>query len=208
MSGQVPTPAPSETKSEPAAPSIAATPTPEATTVAATPAAEPAKPAEPAKSAAPTAIDVKAFTLPEGFTLDEARMGDFATVASELKLDQAGAQRLVDLHVAALKEASETSSKYWGDLQKAWMDQNHAKFGANPAKHADIIGVAKAIDSLGEERAAALREALDTSGMGNHPAIIEAFAEWAKALNEPNRHPSGSPAGRPASAAEALYGKG
>jgi hypothetical protein len=162
------------------------------------------KKADDKKSPDAPTVDAKALKLPEGFTADEAQLGAFATLANEFKLPQDAAQKLVDLHAAALKSASEASSKYWGDLQKTWQDEAKTTYGPEPAKNPKIIAVGKMIDSLGEKPASALREALDMSGMGNHPAIIAAFASLAERLAEP-AHAQGNPANRPATAAQAIY---
>ena len=187
-------------------PSVASSPDP---APVAAPTGQPPSPAPAATAPPAPAIDLKGLKLPEGFTAEDKNLADVVGILSDEKLSpQERMQKLVDTHASALKTASEASSKYWSDLQASWMTENKNKFGADPGKHADIVAVAKAIDQLGEKRAGAFREALDMSGMGNNPAIIEALVEWAKVLNEPSRHPSGSPAGRPASAAEAIYGKG
>lgn len=157
------------------------------------------KPAE--KPAALAATD---FKLPDGFTADEAQMGSFLSIANELGLSKEAAQKLVDLNAASVRAASEASSKYWADLQKEWQAEATKTYGPEPAKNPKIIAVSKAIDSLGEKPAAALREALDMSGMGNHPAVIAAFAAFAERLSEP-AHAKGSPPGRPATAAQAIY---
>lgn len=163
------------------------------------------KKAEGDKKTDAPSVDPKAFKLPDGFTADEKQMGDFAALANEFKLPQDAAQKLVDLHAAALKQASETSSKYWSDKQAEWLTEAKKTYGPEPAKNPKIVAVSKLIDSLGEKPAGALREALDMSGMGNHPAVVAAFAQLAERLSEPG-HAKGSPAGRPANIAESFYG--
>lgn len=155
------------------------------------------------KTAAAT-VDPKAFKLPDGFTADEKQLGEFASIANELKLPQDAAQKFLDLHATALKQASETSSKFWSDKQAEWATQNKADFGPEPAKNPKIIAVSKMIDSLGEKPAAALKEALEFSGMGNNPAVIAAFAALAERLTEPG-HAKGNPTSKPQDPATAFY---
>lgn len=206
-----PTPAPDAPKPGDApAPSILNTPAPapdpkpaDATKPEDKPADRPAdksadKPAEGAT------VDPKAFKLPDGFTADEKQLGEFASIANELKLPQDAAQKFLDLHATALKQASETSSKFWADKQAEWATQNKADFGPEPAKNPKIIAVSKMIDSLGEKPAAALKEALEFSGMGNNPAVIAVFAALAERLTEPG-HAKGSPPSKPQDPATAFY---
>jgi hypothetical protein len=164
--------------------------------------------AKEAKTEAP-AIDAKALKLPEGFTADEAVLKSATDILLDDKLSpQDRMQKLVDFHAAELKKASEASSKYWGDLQAEWQAKAKETYGPEPAKSPKIVAVSKLIDSLGEKPAGELRDALEMSGMGNHPAIIAAFVNLAERLGEP-KHVSGNPpSGRPATAAEAIYGKG
>jgi hypothetical protein len=101
-------------------------------------------------------------------------------------------QSLVDFHAAELKKASEASSKYWAEKQTEWQAKAKEVYGPEPAKSPKIIAVAKLIDSLGEKPASELRDALEMSGMGNHPAVIAAFVNLADRLGEP-KHLQGNP---------------
>lgn len=162
------------------------------------------KPADKPGDKPAATVDPKAFKLPDGFTADEKQLGEFASIANELKLPQDAAQKFLDLHATALKQASETSSKFWADKQAEWATQNKADFGPEPAKNPKIIAVSKMIDSLGEKPAAALKEALEFSGMGNNPAVIAAFAALAERLTEPG-HAKGTPPSKPQDPAAAFY---
>lgn len=165
------------------------------------PAEKPAdKPAEPAAG-----IDAAKLKLPEGFKADEATMKSAIEILTNEKLaPQDRMQKLVDFHAAELKKASETSSKYWAEQQTKWQDEAKVTYGPEPAKSPKIVAVAKMIDSLGEKPASGLRDALEMSGMGNHPAIIAAFVALADRLGEP-RHLQGGPAGAPKDPAQAFY---
>jgi hypothetical protein len=206
------------TPTAPAEPAPAPAPAP--STVLGTPEPKPADPAVEPKPGDPPkvedkkpdpapAIDAKALKLPEGFTADEAVLKSATDILLDDKLSpQDRMQKLVDFHAAELKKASEASSKYWGDLQTEWQAKAKETYGPEPAKSPKIVAVSKLIDSLGEKPASELRDALEMSGMGNHPAIIAAFVNLAERLGEP-KHVSGNPpSNRPANAAEAIYGKG
>jgi hypothetical protein len=209
---------------EPAAPATPTEPvTPAASAPSATPptvlgAAEPPKagdppadpkvepPKEPAKADALAAIDPAALKLPEGFKADEAALKFAADILSNDKLSpQERMQSLVDFHAAELKKASEASSKYWGDLQTEWQAKAKEVYGPEPAKSPKIIAVAKLIDSLGEKPASELREALEMSGMGNHPAVIAAFVNLADRLGEPKHLQGNPPAAQAQTPAQAFF---
>jgi hypothetical protein len=195
----------------PAAPASPATPS----TVLGAPDPKPTEPAkaddksvEPAKELAKAeapAIDPAALKLPEGFKADEATMKAAIDIIADDKLSpQDRTQKLVDFHAAELKKASEASSKYWAEQQTKWQDQAKETYGPEPAKNPKIIAVAKAIDSLGEKPASAFRDALEMSGMGNHPAVIDALVTFADRLGEP-KHLQGNPVSGPKDPASAFY---
>jgi hypothetical protein len=197
----------------PAAPAPSATPPtvlgaaaepPKAGDPPADPKAEPPK--EPAKADAPAAIDPAAVKLPAGFTADEAALKSVADILSNDKLSpQERMQSLVDFHAAELKKASEASSKYWAEKQTEWQAKAKETYGPEPAKSPKIIAVAKLIDSLGEKPASELRDALEMSGMGNHPAVIAAFVNLADRLGEPKHLQGNPPAATAQTAASAFY---
>lgn len=154
------------------------------------------------KPAAP--IDAKAFKLPDGFTADEKQLGEFAAFATEHKIPLDAAQKLVDMHVNALKAASETGSKFWADKNAEWAKELKADFGEEPMKNPKTIAVAKMIDSLGEKQAADFRAAIDFVGAGNSPGIIRGLVALAERLTEPG-HAKGDPTGKPSDPAAAFY---
>ncbi len=166
------------------------------------------KPAEPTKTEAPV-IDPAKLTLPEGFKADEPTIKAVTDVLLDDKLaPQDRMQKLVDIHTAALKASTDATAKYWSDKQTEWQTEAKKVYGPEPAKSPKIIAVSKLIDSLGEKPASELRDALEMSGMGNHPAIIGAFVQLAEKLTETGgtivaTKPSAS---KPSTIGDALYG--
>ena len=116
---------------------------------------------------------------PEGMTLDSEE--DKAALAAWKK----------ELHEAGVpaKTAARLVGKYLSDRhaersalakeQENWVNQTKTKFGekldenVNFAKHA--------LRQIGTPELSAL---LDSSGLGNHPAVVEAFAKAGRALSE------------------------
>ena len=168
-------------------------------------AAEPAAAAAAADAAAEAPIVYEPFKLPEGIEIDPAKAEQFTAIAQELKLDQAGAQKLVDFHASQIQEIAAAPYQLWVDTQKAWQQEifNDPEIGgANLPQFKATI--ARALDRFGD---AATREALVFTGAGNNPAIARFFFKMANALAEGTPTPTGTPAAGAAkkSTAEILY---
>lgn len=132
-----------------------------------TPAAETEKPAEAAKPRAPEKYEFEGF---EG-TASAVDFEAFGTLARELDLSQADAQKLVDFQA----QRTEAARAAW--LEAAKTDK---EFGGD--KLAENLGVAaKALDAFGSPE---LNQLLIASGLGNHPEIIRAFYRAGKAISE------------------------
>lgn len=147
--------------------------------------------------AKPGEIQIK---LPEGFTLDEKVAGEFKAVLADEKLSaQDRADKLIEMHAAALKQATEASHELWRKTQETWQGEVKAdpEIGG-PNFDPMRARVAKAIDEIGGEQAAKIREAFDFTGAGNNPEIIRFVDRLAKAVVE-----SGPVHGSPAAGAAA-----
>ncbi|HBC5198779.1 TPA: peptidase [Serratia marcescens] len=139
------------------------------------------------------------FTPPEGQELDANALAVFEPIAKELGLSQEQAQKLVDIYPQIQQQQAEAWSKQvsdWGEQVKADKEIGGDKFNAS-------VGAAqRALDQFGNTE---LREYLNTSGLGNHPALVRFCAKVGKAMAEdtfvvPNQ-------GGQRSAADILYGK-
>lgn len=148
------------------------------------------------KSAAPEKYE---FTPPEGQELDANALAVFEPIAKELGLSQEQAQKLVDIYPQIQQQQAEAWSKQvadWGEQVKADKEIGGDKFNAS-------VGAAqRALDQFGNTE---LREYLNASGLGNHPALVRFCAKVGKAMAEdtfvvPNQ-------GGQRSAADILYGK-
>jgi hypothetical protein len=112
----------------------------------------------PAEAVAPD----PGFTMPEGLEADPALMSEFTQATKELRLDKAGADRLLALHAQALAGQSE-----------AWRTQTEAAFSASEL--ADIR--ADFNDAVGRDAdAQECRRLLAQTGLGNHPAVIRVIS--------------------------------
>ena len=152
------------------------------------------------------------FKLPDGYKFDEKQLTDATALFKEMNLSQDQAQKLVDHYAANSLQAAEAPYKAWADLQKQWMTDIGDRFGSKTESVKTDIG--KAIGTLPPSLARSFRAALDLTGAGSNPDIVEGLHIMLKGLveggsvrqgnqsPEANKQP-GAPA-RP-SAAEAMY---
>ncbi|HEJ7836575.1 TPA: peptidase [Serratia marcescens] len=147
----------------------------------------------------PAAPEKYEFSAPEGQELDANALAVFEPIAKELGLSQEQAQKLVDIYPQIQQQQAEAWSKQvadWGEQVKADKEIGGDKFNAS-------VGAAqRALDQFGNPE---LREYLNASGLGNHPALVRFCAKVGKAMAEdtfvvPNQ-------GGQRSAADILYGK-
>lgn len=155
------------------------------------------------------------FKVPEGYTLDSEVAKDASALFKRLDLNQSGAQELVDFYVAKTKEAFEAPFNAYMDKRQEWRDQVNAlpEIGGSKLKSSQS-SIAKLIDSIGDSKVSdAFREAMDLTGAGDHPAVVQALVAWAKRLTEGGAVKGNGPVtegqrdpNRPApSAAQAIY---
>ena len=140
------------------------------------------KPAEPV---APESYD---FKMPEGVELDTAAADEFTAIAKELKLDQATAQKVADVGAKMAQRQAEAHAK----LVETWTEQVKTDKDIGGDKLDQSLAVArKALVKFGTPE---LRDVLNSTGLGNHPAVIRAFYNAGKAISE-DVLVTGAPAG-------------
>lgn len=151
------------------------------------------------KDKKPAAPEKYEFAAPEGQALDANALAVFEPIAKELGLTQEQAQKLVDIYPQIQQQQAEAWSKQiaeWGEQVKADKEIGGDKFNAS-------VGLAqRALDQFGNPE---LREYLNASGLGNHPALVRFCAKVGKSMAEDSMvMPSN---GGQRSAADVLYGK-
>lgn len=166
---------------------------------------EPEKTVEAPQAAPETYTD---FKVPEGYQLDKTMLGEASALFKEQGLSQEGAQKLVDFYVKQSQAAQLKPFEAYQQMRKDWRGQAETKYGQQLPEVKAVIG--RAIGILPVELQTQMRAAMDLTGAGDNPAIIEALHIWAKAategrpVNAPLRVEQGKPNGRP-SAAQAMY---
>lgn len=174
-----PTPAPAPAATPAAAPAPVDPNTAAAPTAAPAPATAPAPAATPATppAAAPGAPEAYEFKAPEGVTLDEGMVKDFSGIAKELNLTQDQAQKIVDLQAAAQQKQADAFKEQvqgWRDAVQADKD-----FGGDKLPQT-IADAQKAIDLMPAGVRDEVKQLLDSTGFGNHPAVVKGFAAIGK----------------------------
>lgn len=150
--------------------------------------------AAPAKTEAKD-IEVK---LPEGITVDEKAMGEFKEIMADDKLSPTErAQKLVDMHANALKQAAQSPYDLWNRTQAEWQ----ATVKADPEIGGDKFDAMRATISKGiteiagsAEAAQKIFDAFAYTGAGNQPEIIRAVFRLCKPFTEGGPIDGGKPA--------------
>ncbi len=190
-----------------------ATPTPDP---AATPEPKPAEgksllnDGKPAPSQAPDKYET--FKVPDGFELDPKVSEEAGALFKAANLPQESAQKFVDFYVSKLNAVAQAPFEAWKTMQEGWATQVKADPDIGGKLDQVRETVSRALDSLGDAKLAAdFREAMDITGVGNHPAFVKAFYRFAQKVTEGTRVPGGGPVqvtqpgqGRP-SVASALF---
>ncbi len=194
-------PAPPPAAPPPATPTtLMGTPPPDAKTTA-TPEAKPTgtsdtKPPEtiPAegKPAAPVPVPVE-VKWAEGLKVDAEQTKAFTSLAGEIGLDSAKAQKVADYYAGVVKAQAAKDSTAFDAQQAKWLDSIKADAelgGANLEANAALTY--RAAKHFGGD---AFVELLNRTGLGNHPVVFRTFLAVSKAMAEDRVGGTSKPAG-------------
>jgi len=122
------------------------------------------------------------FSAPEGVELDVELTGELKTLAKELNLSQADAQRVADLGAKLAEKFAGQQTEALAQARTEWTEQSRAdkEFGGDKID-ANLAVAKKALDTFGSPE---LKQLLNESGLGSHPEIIRAFYRAGKAISE------------------------
>lgn len=154
--------------------------------------------------------------MPEGITVDKAALEGFTPVLKGLNLTQESAQQLVTAYATEQqRQATEFGKQLqnpefavqqaglmlnaqrdaWAAAVKADKDIGGANFQAN------IESAQRALARFGGDE---LKSLLNSTGLGNHPALVKMFVAVGKQIREDNPEYGASTTGRK-STAEVFY---
>jgi len=141
-----------------------------------------AKPGETTEEPAGAPADYAAFELPDGFAADGPVMDEFKAAAKELKLPQGEAQKLASLGAKLVQQTLDQQREAWTAQTAAWVETVKTDPEIGGAQMPERVAVAvKALDRFGTPE---LKEALNTTGMGNHPEVIRFMHRVGLAIGE------------------------
>jgi hypothetical protein len=149
---------------------------------------------DPAKDATveappPAPIKYEAFKVPDGVTLDEARIGKFAEIAGPAQVNQDVAQNLLNLHVEeiqrVLQQAVDNQRKVWNTYVDTITNElrKDPELGGNRLETS--LSMAKAVveEYLPANEAAEYLGLLSHNGMGNHRLQVKLLHAIGEKLN-------------------------
>lgn len=145
---------------------------------------EGAKPEGEAKPEAPAVPETYEFTPPEGVTLDEGLLTSYQAAAKEAGLTQEQFNKLTPKLIEHVQALRQEAVQAWTETQAAWTKEilsDRALSDGKALLPEAKAAAARVLDAYGGD---ALREALNMTGAGNHPAIVRAFVEIGKAMGE------------------------
>lgn len=122
------------------------------------------------------------FTLPEGMEMDGEILESFKGLAKELNIPQAKAQQLIDFQTQL---ATKQAEQYQAAVVKQGQDwaaaiKNDPDVGGDNYDKS-VAGAVKVIEAFGDP---SLKELLNTSGLGNHPALFKFCHRISAAISE------------------------
>lgn len=133
-----------------------------------------------------------AFSAPEGLAIDPALIEQAAPIFKELGLNQAQAQKLVDI---AVKRQQDAISGYQA-MRADWVDQVNKDPEIGGKLDAVKAEIGKLYDAFGGRNDPAIKSfisAMDLTGAGDNPAFIKLFYKMAQKVNEGKHVTAGAP---------------
>lgn len=151
-------------------------------------ATDPAKDAT-AEAPSPAPIKYEAFKLPDGVTLDEARIGKFAEIAGPAQVNQEVAQNLLNLHVEEIQRVHQAAVDNQRKVWNTYIDtitnelRKDPELGGNRLETS--LSMAKAVveEYLPANEAAEYLGLLSHNGMGNHRLQVKLLHAIGEKLN-------------------------
>lgn len=117
----------------------------------------------------------EAFTLPDGMALDDATLAIATPVFRDAGLDQAKAQKLVDVYVQLQQAAAEQQTANFLKVKSDWVAEIKADPEFGNERLPQTLGAAKAIIAkFGDKE---LLSDLREWGWSNHPGLLRMLAK-------------------------------
>lgn len=144
------------------------------------PAATPDDPPADELTGAPESYE--AFSAPEGMALDPELVGPFQDAAKAANLSQAGAQRMVDFGMKVVEKTLQGFQDAHVERVEQWVVQAKADPEVGGRNFESNVKLAQSV--IAKFGDAEVKEAFESTGIGNHPALLRLFARIGKASAE------------------------
>ena len=139
------------------------------------------------------------FALPDGFTADEDLTDELKALAKENKFSPEVAQKVADLGVKMQQKQVEA----WNQQVDQWAEQVKSDKELGGERFDQNIALARqALDTFGGQE---LKDLLQSTGFGNHPAIVKAFYNIGKSVSNDTLVVSNGTSKEAGSAASILF---
>jgi hypothetical protein len=139
------------------------------------------------------------FKAPEGANLDDKLIASATPIFRELGLDNAAAQKLVDLYNTQALTQAQATARVINTMGETWRTETMADpiLGPNMPKIQAEVGkaydVLVASGTLKQAEVDAFRSTMDQTMIGNNPAFVRVLWRMAQALGEGSHVPGGNP---------------
>lgn len=140
--------------------------------------------------------------MPDGVELDQEMLGALGPEFKELGLTHKQAQALADKYTEILQGRAQQQAEQWSETVSGWVEEAKAdKEIGGDNWDATVEAGQRAVERLGTP---ALRDALNSSGLGNHPELIRIFAKVGAMIGEDDPADGGG-GNKPADAAHLMF---
>jgi hypothetical protein len=147
---------------------------------------------------------MESITLPEGLAIPEEHQESFLGILNNNELSKADmVNQLLTMQSDALTAAAEQNAQAWVDLRGQWQEQAKAlpEIGGDKLEET-LANIKTGLEAAGAKQEAF--EALDVTGAGDHPALIQLMSKLVKPFLEQPPVP-GSPAQEKADLSVRMY---
>jgi hypothetical protein len=136
----------------------------------------------------------EAFTMPEGYQLDQQMLEEFTPTLKELGLTQDAAQKVMDFAPKLIEKTVQQTTA--ATLEQLGL-KDHAAWAAEVRNDKELGGeklnenlsvARKAMDTYGSP---ALLDTFNKLGLGNHPEVLRMLVRVGKTLSEDSFVPGG-----------------
>ena len=142
------------------------------------------------------------FKLPEGVQLDQQLLDKVTPIFKDAGLNQEQAQSLVDAYSEQVESQLQSQHDSFNQLISDWQQQSKTDKDFGGDKFNENVGIAKsALEKFGTPE---LSQALNESGLGNHPEVIRMLVKVGRMTQEDNPG-GGSPVTQERDLADKLY---